>query len=122
MILLLKLVRFDSSFKFEKEVNSKDRIIVGVNEYTKEDEEIEIPILEIGLKAEKNQIKALGELRRNRDSGTVKESLNDVENSSRDGRNLVPPIVTAAKAGATMGEIVDAMKVVFGEWQETPVL
>ena len=111
-----------ASFEFEKEVNSKDRIVVGVNEYTKEDEDIEIPILEIGLKAEKNQIKALAELRRNRDSGTVEKSLNDVENSSRDGRNLVPPIVTAAKAGATMGEIVDAMKAVFGEWQETPVL
>ena len=111
-----------ASFEFEKEVNSKDRIVVGVNEYTKENEDIEIPILEIGLKAEKNQIKALAELRRNRDSGTVEKSLNDVENFSRDGRNLVPPIVTAAKAGATMGEIVDAMKAVFGEWQETPVL
>ncbi|MBH31276.1 MAG: methylmalonyl-CoA mutase [Candidatus Marinimicrobia bacterium] len=111
-----------ASFEFEKDVNSKDRIVVGVNEYTKEDEEIEIPILEIGLKAEKNQVKALEELRLNRDSGTVEKSLKDVENASRDDRNLVPPIVTAAKAGATMGEIVDAMKAVFGEWQETPVL
>ncbi|MEE2876960.1 MAG: methylmalonyl-CoA mutase family protein [Candidatus Neomarinimicrobiota bacterium] len=111
-----------ASFEFEKEVNSKDRIVVGVNEFTKEDEEIDIPILEIGQQAEQNQIEALTSLRKNRDSDVVEDSLKDVENASKDGRNLVPLIITAAKAGATMGEIVNVMKNVFGEWQETPVL
>ncbi len=111
-----------ASFEFEKEVNSKDRIVVGINEFTKDDEEIDIPILEIGLEAEKSQIEALAALRQKRDAESVEESLRDVEDASKDGRNLVPPIVTACKAGATMGEIVDAIKKVFGEWQETPVL
>jgi methylmalonyl-CoA mutase N-terminal domain/subunit len=111
-----------ASFDYEKKVNENSRIVVGVNDFIKEDEEIEIPILEIGLEAEEKQKADLVELRENRDQAMVDACLNRVEEISREGGNLVPPIVEAAKADATMGEIVDAMKKVFGEWTETPVL
>ena len=111
-----------SAFEYEKKINENSRIVVGVNDFVKDDEEIEIPILEIGLEAEEKQKKKLTELRDRRDQAKVDTALKRVEETSRDGANLVPPIVAAAKELATMGEIVDAMKTVFGEWTETPVV
>ena len=111
-----------SAFEYEKKINENSRIVVGVNDFVKDDEEIEIPILEIGLEAEEKQKKKLTELRDRRDQVKVDTALKLVEETSRDGANLVPPIVDAAKELATMGEIVDAMKTVFGEWTETPVV
>ena len=111
-----------AAFEYEKKINENSRIVVGVNDFVKDDEEIEIPILEIGLEAEEEQKKKLTELRDRRDQVKVDTALKRVEEISRDGANLVPPIVAAAKELATMGEIVDAMKTVFGEWTETPVV
>ena len=111
-----------SAFEYEKKINENSRIVVGVNDFVKDDEEIEIPILEIGLEAEEKQKKKLTELRDRRDQVKVDTALKLVEETSRDGANLVPPIVAATKELATMGEIVDAMKTVFGEWTETPVV
>ena len=111
-----------SAFEYEKKINENSRIVVGVNDFVKNDEEIEIPILEIGLEAEEKQKKKLTELRDRRNQVKVDTALKRVEETSRDGANLVPPIVAAAKELATMGEIVDAMKTVFGEWTETPVV
>ena len=111
-----------AAFEYEKKINENSRIVVGVNDFVKKDEEIEIPILEIGLEAEEKQKKKLTELRDSRDQTKVDTALKRVEETSRDGANLVPPILAAAKEMATMGEIVDAMKTVFGEWTETPVV
>ena len=111
-----------AAFEYEKKINENSRIVVGVNDFVKDDEEIEIPILEIGLEAEEKQKKKLTELRDRRDQAKVDTALKRVEETSRDGANLVPPIVDAAKELATMGEIVEAMKTVFGEWTETPVV
>lgn len=111
-----------AAFEYEKKVNENSRIVVGVNDFTKDDDEIEIPILEIGLEAEEKQRSQLEELRGDREQKRAEEALKSVEAAARKSTNLVPPIVEAAKAQATLGEIVDAMKVVFGEWQETPVL
>ena len=111
-----------SAFEYEKKINENSRIVVGVNDFVKDDEEIEIPILEIGLEAEEKQKKKLTELRDRRDQAKVDTALKRIEETSRDGANLVPPILAAAKELVTMGEIVDAMKTVFGEWTETPVV
>ena len=78
--------------------------------------------LEALIRPEAEQKKKLTELRDRRDQVKVDIALKRVEETSRDGANLVPPIVAAAKELATMGEIVDAMKTVFGEWTETPVV
>jgi len=110
-----------SAYEYERKVNNRQRIVVGVNEFVKEDEELDIPILEIGKQAEKTQIESLAELRKQRDAVAVRRSLKKIEDASASGENLVPPIVEAAKANVTLGEIVHSMKKEFGEWQEYPV-
>ena len=109
-----------SAFEYEKKINEKSRIVVGVNDFIKEDEKIEIPILEIGTDVEENQNASLVKLREERDSQAVAAALANVEASASSEQNLLPPIIEAAHAGASLGEIVTAMKKVFGEWNETP--
>ena len=109
-----------SAFEYEKKINEKSRIVVGVNDFIKEDEKIEIPILEIGTDTEENQNASLVRLREERDFQAVAAALANVEVSASSKQNLLPPIIEAAHAGASLGEIVTAMKKVFGEWNETP--
>ncbi len=109
-----------SAFEYENKINEKSRIVVGVNDFIKEDEKIEIPILEIGTDTEENQNASLVRLREERDSQAVAAALANVEASASSEQNLLPPIIEAAHAGASLGEIVTAMKKVFGEWNETP--
>ena len=109
-----------SAFEYEKKINEKSRIVVGVNDFIKEDEKIEIPILEIGTDVEENQNASLVRLREERDFQAVAAALANVEASASSEQNLLPPIIEAAHAGASLGEIVTAMKKVFGEWNETP--
>ena len=110
-----------SASEYQKKVDEKTRIVVGVNAFQKENEEIEIPILEIGEEAEKNQITALKQLRVARDQKAVNDALQKVQIAAAGNDNIFPPILEAAKAYATLGEIVDAMKKEFGEWQESAV-
>ncbi len=110
-----------ASYEYQKKVDSKDRIIVGVNEFVKEDEEIEIPILEIDEEAEVAQQKALETLRNERDDSAVKAALEALESACRNDENVMPHIVHAAEQYATLGEITDTMKVVFGEYVEEAV-
>ncbi len=109
-----------SAFEYEKKINEKSRIVVGVNDFIKEDEKIEIPILEISTDVEENQNASLVRLREERDFQAVAAALENVEASASSEQNLLPPIIEAAHAGASLGEIVTAMKKVFGEWNETP--
>ena len=109
-----------SAFEYEKKINDKSRIVVGVNDFIKEDEEIEIPILKIGKEAEEDQNTKLKALRNTRDPQSVKLALDNVRKVASSEQNLMPPLIKAAHAGATLGEIVIEMKKVFGEWNETP--
>jgi len=106
---------------YQEKIDKKERIVVGVNTFVNQNEAIDIPILEIGAEAEQKQTKALQTLKENRDSGAVQSSLDKIQKACVGTENLVPLIVEAAKADATLGEIVDAMKKEFGEWQETAV-
>ena len=112
----------EASSEYQHKVENKQRIIVGVNEFVKENEEIEIPILEISKEVQREQIQRLTELKANRDENKTQAALEKITEASKNGENLMPLFIEAAKANATMGEIVDAMKVVFGEWEETAVL
>ena len=109
-----------SAFEYEKKINDKSRIVVGVNDFIKEDEEIEIPILKIGKEAEEDQNAKLKALRNTRDPQSVKLALDNVRKVASSEQNLMPPLIKAAHTGATLGEIVIEMKKVFGEWNETP--
>ncbi len=108
--------------EYQAKVDQKQRIVVGVNEFVKKDEKIEIPILKLGEESEINQIKAIEELRKKRDNQTVNDALAEIRDACLNGRNIMEPIIHAAKVYATLGEIVQEMKDVFGEWQETTVI
>ncbi len=112
----------EASSEYQHKVENKQRIIVGVNEFVKENEEIEIPILEISKEVQREQIQRLGDLKANRNGVNTQAALEKITEASKNRENLIPLFIEAAKADATMGEIVDAMKVVFGEWEETAVL
>ena len=107
--------------EYQQKIDDKELIHVGVNDFIKEDEEIEIPLLEIGDEAENIQIESLTKLRKERDENMVQKALSRIQEACANSDNIMPPIIEASKALATMGEIVIAMKAEFGEWQEAAV-
>jgi len=106
---------------YQSKLDSNQRIMVGVNRFVKDDEEIDIPILEIGAEAGEGQRQKLANMKNSRDETKAQETLFKIQEACKNGGNLMPPIIKAAKAYVTMGEIVGAMKAEFGEWQETAV-
>tara|TARA_B100000575_G_scaffold119638_1_gene95236 strand:- start:269 stop:1927 length:1659 start_codon:yes stop_codon:yes gene_type:complete len=108
----------DASSDYQMKVDSKDRIIVGMTEFIKENEEIEIPILEIRKEVEDEQNQRLSKVKDKRNNNDVKESLLKIQDCCKTNENLMPAIIAAVESYATLGEIVDSMKDVFGEWQE----
>ena len=112
----------ESASDYQRRVDSKRRIVVGVNKFSKKNEEIEIPILEIRNEVEREQIEGLKSLRDNRDDQILDEKLKAITDASRTKDNLMPLIIDAAQSHATLGELVTSMRVVFGEWQETAVV
>jgi methylmalonyl-CoA mutase N-terminal domain/subunit len=111
-----------ASEKFQREVDSLERVIVGVNKYQKENEEIEIPILEIGSETEIEQKKRLKDLKINRNNNKVQVSLENLSIASKNGDNLFPYIIECTKVYCTLGEMVETMKEVFGDWQENAII
>jgi methylmalonyl-CoA mutase N-terminal domain/subunit len=108
-----------ASYRYQLEIERKERIIVGVNEFVEEDETLDIPILQIDPQVEKDQVAALKELRETRDNDLTKRRLQELTDAAGDeSRNLVPPILAAALAYATEGEIRNAMRVHFGDHHE----
>jgi len=112
----------DSSSMYNDKIEKKERYIVGVNKFIKEDEDIEIPILEITDKVQAKQINKLNKIKSSRDNKAVAEKLEKITESCNSADNLLPLIVDAALEYATLGEIVNAMKVVFGEWNEQSII
>ena len=107
--------------EYQQKIDDKELIHVGVNDFIKEDEEIEISLLEIGDEAENVQMESLTKLRKERDENMVQKALSRIQEACANSDNIMPPIIEASKAFATMGEIVVAMKAEFGEWQEAAV-
>ena len=112
----------EAASDYQRRVDSKRRIVVGVNEFSKNNEEIEIPILEIRKEVEREQIEGLKSLREKRNEETVDAKLKSITDACRTKDNLIPLIIDAAQSHATLGELDNSMKVVFGEWQETAVV
>ena len=111
----------DASFRYQHEVEQKQRIIVGVNRYELEDEP-DVEILRIDPTLEGKQIERVQALRGRRDSAAVEAALARLKQAAaRDRDNLMPPLVDAAKAYVTLGEMCDALRSVWGTWTETPV-
>jgi methylmalonyl-CoA mutase N-terminal domain/subunit len=111
----------EASFRYQHEVEQKQRIIVGVNRYELEDEE-PLEILKIDPALEGEQISRVQALRDRRDSRAVESALARLkEDAAHEDRNLMPQIVEASKEYVTMGEMCDALRAVWGVWRETPV-
>jgi methylmalonyl-CoA mutase N-terminal domain/subunit len=111
----------EASFRYQSEVEAKQRIVVGVNRYVLEDE-LPIEILKVDAKLEQEQIDRVRSLRSRRDSGEVEAALARLKDvAARDGENLMGPIIDASRADVTMGEMCDALRQIWGVWRETPV-
>jgi methylmalonyl-CoA mutase N-terminal domain/subunit len=111
----------EASYQYQSEVESKQRIVVGVNRYVLEDEQ-PIEILKVDAALEQEQIDRVRALRGRRDSAAVEAALACLKgDAARDDRNLMGPIVDASRAHVTMGEMCDALREVWGVWRETPV-
>jgi methylmalonyl-CoA mutase N-terminal domain/subunit len=105
----------DASYRYQLEVESKERIIVGVNEFTNIHEE-PVEILKIDPEIEAIKRERLKELRRKRDSHRVNSDLKRLEEAARAGENLMPCIVEAVRDYATIGEMARALEKVYGRF------
>jgi methylmalonyl-CoA mutase, N-terminal domain len=110
-----------AAFEFQHAVESKEQIVVGVNDFIAE-EERSIPTLCIDAEIERSQIDRLNALRARRDSARVKAALVELQRRAVTTENLLPAILAAVEAYATVGEISDALRRVFGEYQESVVI
>ena len=104
----------DASYRFQREVEQRQRIIVGVNEYTT-GEEPEIPLLRVDKEGEKRQVDRLKELRRTRSSRKVGQALSALRKAAQGSENLMPYFLEAATEYATLGEMMDVLRETFGE-------
>jgi methylmalonyl-CoA mutase N-terminal domain/subunit len=111
----------DASQRFQREVDRKERIIVGVNEYI-EQEDRPIPILKVGPEVERVQVARLSDLRKARDPFRMAGAVEELQEAALCGENVMPYLIAAVKARATLGEICTALKEVFGTYREPVVL
>jgi len=111
----------NAAYEIAKKYDQKKRIIVGVNAFQRENENIDIPVLKIDHQVELDQVAKVKSLRLSRDTGKTKEALNSLTQACKDGTNVMPPLLEAVRNSATLGEMVDAMKEVYGTYTETPV-
>ena len=106
-----------AAYKYQQEIDNDERVVVGVNEFTS-DEPVEIPILEMDPEGFERQCKRLKALRSNRDRSRHSASLRAIEKAAEGDENLMPHFIEAAKAKATLGEMCDVLRGVFGEYRE----
>jgi methylmalonyl-CoA mutase, N-terminal domain len=111
----------NAAYEYQQQVDNQEAIVVGVNRFEVEEEK-PIPIQRIDPALEPKQIERVRALRAKRDAGAWKAALAGVEESARSGANVMPRILTAVESSATVGEISDAMRRVFGEYKEAVVI
>jgi methylmalonyl-CoA mutase N-terminal domain/subunit len=107
----------DAAYKFQQQLESGERVMVGVNKYVTEEME-ECPVLDIDEEVEQDQLRRLNEIKRKRDSKAVKRALDNVRAACKKGDNVMPPCIEAVKALATEQEICDVYREVYGQYQD----
>jgi methylmalonyl-CoA mutase N-terminal domain/subunit len=110
----------EASFRYQAEVERGERIVVGVNRYQLEDEP-QLEILRIDPALEQKQIDRVRAVRARRESAAVERTLASLRTDAESGVNLMPALVAAARSYATLGEMCEALREVWGTWRETPV-
>jgi methylmalonyl-CoA mutase N-terminal domain/subunit len=111
----------NAAYEYQQAVDQEEAIVVGVNRFEVEEEK-PIPIQRIDPALEPKQVERVRALRTKRDAGPWQAALNSVEDAARSGANVMPRILNAVEANATVGEISDAMRKVFGEYKEEVVI
>jgi methylmalonyl-CoA mutase N-terminal domain/subunit len=111
----------EASYRFQQAVDSREKIIVGVNDFV-QDEDGSVDVLYIDEKAAERQSAALERVKATRDAGRVERTLDSLRAAARGTDNLMPPILEAVRAYATVGEMCDALREVWGEYEEVPVI
>ena len=106
----------DSAYQYQKDIESKSKIIVGVNEYQTE-ETTKIPIFKIDASIQQAQIEKIKALKANRDNALASACLAAIQEAASNGQNIMPPVIAAVEAKCTLGEIADTLRNVFGEYQ-----
>ena len=109
----------EAAFRFQQAVERKEKVIVGVNDYVMEEKPI--PILYIDEAVERGHVESVTALRKGRDDARARRALEGLKDAARGTANLMPPIIEASRAYATLGEMCDALREVFGEYEEPPV-
>jgi methylmalonyl-CoA mutase N-terminal domain/subunit len=112
-----------SAYVYQRELDSRERIVVGMNGFILENEQIEIPVLHIDDERScEIQSKSIKKAKEMRDNDKVKRVLDDLTRAARGSENTMPHLIECVRCYATEGEMVDAMKVVFGEYVEPPII
>jgi methylmalonyl-CoA mutase N-terminal domain/subunit len=111
----------ESSYRFQQAFERKEKIMVGVNDLVQEDEP-PIAILYIDESTADTQLKKLEQLRRTRDNDAVRRALDRLQAAATTSENLMPPLLDAVRAYATLGEMCDVLRAVWGEYEEQPVI
>jgi methylmalonyl-CoA mutase N-terminal domain/subunit len=114
-----------AAYDFQRAVETKEQIVVGVNDFISPagtEDEHSIPTMRIDAEIERNQIARLNSLRASRDSARVQTALAELQRRAATTENLLPAILSAVESLATVGEIADALRRVFGEYQESVVI
>jgi len=111
----------DAAYQFQKAVDEGERVVVGVNKFTVE-EESQFDYLRIDPEVEREQIKQLKSVRKKRDDAKVEEILDRLRTAAEGDSNLIPPIIEAVRVYATMGEICGVLREIFGEYKAPDIL
>ncbi len=113
--------RAEASYRYQNQIDAKEKIIVGLNDFVLEDE-TPLPILKIDEKIEKEQIAHLQEVRKTRDHQAVQKSLNELKEAAQTDQNLVPYLLSSVKTYASVGEIMNTLRDVFGEYHDPGII
>jgi methylmalonyl-CoA mutase N-terminal domain/subunit len=111
----------EASYRFQQSVEARDKIIVGVNDFV-QDNDAPIPTLYIDETTAERQVARLQELRKTRDNDRVRRSLDALRETARGTGNTMYALMDCVRAYATVGEMCDALREVWGEYEETPLI
>ncbi|MDG7050808.1 MAG: methylmalonyl-CoA mutase, partial [Nitrososphaerota archaeon] len=111
----------EAAYRYQNELDKKEKIIVGVNQYVEEDENIEIPILSISPDVEKLQKQRLADIRQSRNQAACDDALSGLQRAAAEGTNLMPHLLNATRTYVTLGEMCNALVEHFGIYEEPAV-
>ena len=107
----------DSAYKYQKKIEEKERVVVGVNEFVEEDEKAKADIMKVDEKVEESQKEKLNNIKEKRDDKAVEKHLERIRKAAENGDNVMYPIVDAVREYASLGEISNVLRDVYGEYE-----